>query len=369
MRLPFNWKLKTVFMQLWAGGCVLSFEQACSLRAVSCRLQNLVELERVEMLTIKAMALALLLTFSLNGAASCDAQKRGNAPNTNQTGKAGAVSNARPEMPDKTAPKGELKILAEGQHSTVSNAFIVVAREAATYGALRKLVSTLPEQDENFFRSNLVVAAFLGERRSGGYSVRFMENGNKTLRVEETTPPKGSMTIQVMTYPFAVVAVPVSNQESLALDMGRNWRSAARTYRIKDGDFTMSGGIAGRSEKFGIVGSLDILRETGLATFFFNLQSSDKAKPRALKDIATGIVQADGKITIARMVAGSFVGQPADALRATGLFGDKENKLSLSFGSIPGRIADGFNGRGTLNAEATSQAPGRNGAAAEDAPQ
>jgi hypothetical protein len=251
----------------------------------------------------------------------------------------------------------------------VSNAFIAVARDAETYAALRKLASGLPEAEQDFFSSNLVVAAFLGERRTGGYSVRFTRASGGTLRIEETTPPKDAMVIQVITYPFSVVAVPGGSQESITLEPGNTWRAMTRPYQVRDGEFTMSGGIAGRMEKFAIAGSIGVMREGNLATFLFNLQSTGAAKSRALKDAVSGLVQADGRVTITNLVAGSFVDPPADALRATGLFAENENKLSLAFESIPGRIADGFNGRGTLNAESTAPAPQKKKASMRDAPQ
>jgi hypothetical protein len=111
------------------------------------------------------------------------------------------------------------------------------------------------------------------------------------------------------------------------------------------------------------------MREANLVTFLFNLQSKDGAKPRVLKDIASGVVQADGRVRVDNMNAGSFVDPPADALRATGLFAENEKKLSLTFESIPGQIADGFNGRGTLNADATSPALRKNPSSGVDAPQ
>lgn len=321
------------------------------------------------MLSIKAAMLAMLLSFSLNGAASCDAQKRGNAGNSNQVVKPGAGDNSQPGKPQKEAGAGDLKMLAQGQRSSVSNAFIAVARDAETYGALRKLVPALPEQDENFFKSNLVVAAFLGERSSGGYSVRMTRAGNGTIHVDETKPPKGSMTIQVITYPFAVAAVPVGEQESTAIEVGEAWRAMTRSYQVREGEFTMSGGIMGRSEKFAVQGSIGVLREANLVTLRFELQSRGGAKQRVLKDIASGVVQPDGRARLDNLGAGSFVDPPADALRVTGLFADNDNKLSLTFEPIPGQVADGFNGRGSLSAEASSTAPRKKQAPTGDAPQ
>jgi hypothetical protein len=321
------------------------------------------------MLSIKAGMVAVLLSFVLGGEASCDAKRGDDAKNANQTANASVPVNRQPEKPGDGAAKDDLKPLVQGQHSPVSNAFIAVARDAETYAALRKLVSNLPEQGQDFFKSNLVVAAFLGERRTGGYSVRFTRAGNGALRIDETAPPKDAMVIQVITYPFSVLALPVDEQGSIALEPGDAWRAMTRAYQIKDGDFSMSGGIAGRTEKFAIAGSIGVMREGNLATFLLNLQSKGGAKSRALKDAASGLVAADGRITIANLGAGSFVDPPADRLRAAGGFAENEKRLSLSFESIPGRIADGFNGRGTLNAEATAPAPQRKKAPNEDVPQ
>lgn len=321
------------------------------------------------MLSIKAIMLAVLLSFSLSAPASCDAQKRGNLGNSNQSGKTGSAGNTGQDKPRNDAPRANLKMLAQGQHGSVSNAFIFVARDARTYNALRRVVASLPEQKDEFFTTNQVVAAFLGERRSGGYSVRFTAAGKGALRVEESTPPKGSMTIQVITYPFAVAAVPLDNQESLALETGSAWQAMTRPYQVREGEFTMSGGIAGRSEKFTFAGSIEVMREGELATLLFNLRSRDGAKPRQLKEVASGVVQGDGRLVIASMSAGSFVDKPADALRAAGQFTENETRLSLTFESIPGRIADGFNGRGTLSAATAAAAPTKNKAPNRDAPQ
>ncbi|HKS30023.1 MAG TPA: protease complex subunit PrcB family protein [Pyrinomonadaceae bacterium] len=312
------------------------------------------------MLSMKALLLAVLLSFSLSGPAACDAQKRGNVGSSNQTGKTGAAGNSQPDGSRTDNAKGDLKTLAEGQHSSVTNAFIFTARDVETYNALRKLVTNLPEQSAEFFKSNQVVAAFLGERRTGGYSVRFTLPANRTLRVSESAPPKDSMTTQAITYPFAVVSVPVSQEQALTLELGSVWNDMTRAYQVTGGEFTMSGGIMGRSEKFGVTGSIYVMREGGLATFLFSLGNSGGGKPRLLREVVTGVVGADGRVSIASMSAGSFVDPPADALKATGQFTENEGKLSLTFESIPGQIADGFNGRGTLNASATGPAPAKN---------
>lgn len=311
------------------------------------------------MLSLKAVVIVLLLSLASNGAGSCEAKKSGGNQNSNQSASQ-SVNVNRPEQSGEGAVSDELKTLSEGQQSAVSHAFVAVVRDAEAYAALGKMVSKLPDVDEDFFQSNAVVAAFLGERRTGGYSVRFNYNRDGRLRVEEKSPAKDAMTTQAITTPFSVIAVPLGSQQSLALDMGNAWSASVRHYRVTSGEFTMSGGIAGRSEQFGINGDIGVMREGNLATFIFNLQGKDVTKPRAWIDAASGLVKSDMSLRIEHLGVGSFVDRPADVLRATGLFTAKENRLSLTFDSIPGRIADGYNGGGNLQAEATAPAPKRN---------
>jgi hypothetical protein len=64
------------------------------------------------------------------------------------------------------------------------------------------------------FSRNMVLAAFLGTRRTAGYAVRISgatEEGKKlAVRVSERKPPPGAVTAQVITAPFHIVAVPKS---------------------------------------------------------------------------------------------------------------------------------------------------------------
>lgn len=308
------------------------------------------------MLNMKAAIVITALSFVLNGAGalSCDAKKNNNARNVNQATNTSAPANTQTGGGGaSTDASGNLKVLAQGQYGRVSNAFVAVARGAETYAALREIIKELPAVEQDFFKTNAVVAAFLGERRTGGYNLAIARAGDKSLRIQETTPPRDAMLTQALTYPYMVVAVPLENEESLALEMGQAWRGTARSYRVKEGEFTMTGGITGRSEKFRFAGDIAVLREGRLTTFVFNLQSSDGAKARALRDAASGLSQSDGGIVVGHLGAGSFVDPPADALRATGQL--NENNLSLAFDSIPGIVADGFKGSGKLTAEAAAK--------------
>src|SRR6266581_8919086 len=70
-----------------------------------------------------------------------------------------------------TPMTSQLKVLGQGYHSSINEPFIAVIRNAETYDALTKLEGNMPRLDAGFFDSNAVVAAFLGQRNTGGYAV------------------------------------------------------------------------------------------------------------------------------------------------------------------------------------------------------
>jgi hypothetical protein len=247
---------------------------------------------------------------------------------------------------------GELKVLAEGGQSGVEDAFVAVARDAETYAQLRELASRLPEMSADSFKTNAVVAAFLGRRNTGGYAVRMTRATDGVIHLAQSSPPKGSMVTQAITTPFKVVSVPVTDEQPLSLEMEGEWKTMTRLYRVSTGSITVTGGIAGSSEDFRLEGEIDIMRQGRLATLAFDLKGASGTKTRALKTVATGVVQPDGSISIARMTGGSLVSPPPTALRADGKFNDGEDNLTLTFESLPSNVADGYQGKGRLDATA-----------------
>ncbi|HYY58559.1 MAG TPA: protease complex subunit PrcB family protein, partial [Pyrinomonadaceae bacterium] len=212
-----------------------------------------------------------------------------------------------------------------------------------------------------------VVAAFLGQRRTGGYGVEITRAADGTVRVAEKTPPKGSMTTQVLTTPYEIVSLPVEDETPLKLDVDKAWREGARPYKVTSGEFTMSGGFAGRSENFRLEGNLMVMRHANLATLVFDLKSAGGTKARELKEAATGVVRAGEEVRLARFNAGSLVEPPANLLSAKGQFSDNESGLTLAFESLPSTVADGYQGTGRLSAVATGPPPAKTALSGEDA--
>lgn len=319
------------------------------------------------------LSLIALLVMMIGGAgsASCDSNKVERAQNVNRQKNENTgdkESSSRNE--GKGSENAEIKTLAEGQYGSLTNAFIAVARDAETYAALRKIVGNLPAMDAESFRSSVVVAAFLGQKRTGGYRVEIARGADGSISVSEKGPPAGSMTTQALATPFKIVSVRVQGERfqgehSFQLVAGGAWKAMMRPYRVTLGSFGMSGGIAGIKENFQITGELQVMRQDTLATFFFDLKSADAKKQRAMTSVATGFVEAYGDITLAQVDAGTLIEMPHTPLRAKGKMAEGDNSLTLNFESLPGMVADGFSGSGSLQAEATAHAPKKNPANAE----
>ncbi|MCA1615524.1 MAG: protease complex subunit PrcB family protein [Acidobacteria bacterium] len=297
--------------------------------------------------------------------ALCGASAAGCGPEQQRKGESGAgkqLPGGTPAPPATVGQKegrvkteGELKSLGAGGYSKVREPFVLVARDGQTYQELRELVGDLPALKDDFFRANAVVAAFLGQRRSGGYAVEIARGADGALRVSEKTPPKDAMTTMALTAPYNVVSYAAPEENPVRLSLGAAWQQAARPYRVTRGKFTMMGGFAGVHEPFGVTGTLGVLRHQHLATVVFDLKGDDPQRPRALADAATGAVNS-GKLTLS-VDPGTFILPPRNRARAEGTFGGGENTLTLTLEGMQIKVADGFGGRGEIEAEATAGPP------------
>ncbi|HZH33144.1 MAG TPA: protease complex subunit PrcB family protein [Pyrinomonadaceae bacterium] len=336
--------------------------------------------------------IALMLTtlvLNMTGASACGVGTRGQADG-------GEQSQAKPQRPPQTPPQmpppaqakpvaegeenletkvsGEIRELAAGSYSSVRAPFVGVARDAATYAELRQLHDQLPELGADFFKTNVVVAAFLGQRSSGGYGVRITRGdagrasgGGVLLRVSEKSPAKGGFSTMALTYAFQIVSVPIDEEMPLALELDAAWREAGRPYKVGAGEFTRMGGFAGRRERSTLAGDIRIMRHEQLATLFFTLLGTGGAEGSyELRDVATGTLTPEGALTLARLDPGSFVPPPRHPLKARGQFSDHEGKLSLMFEVMETKVNDGFGGRGKLEATATAPPPGKRAGGGDD---
>jgi hypothetical protein len=244
---------------------------------------------------------------------------------------------------------GDLKTLAEGSQSSITDPFVAVIRDDATYAKLRKMEPSLPRLETDFLRLNVVVAAFLGTRNTGGYSVEISRVENGKIRVVEKAPPKDAMTTQVITAPYKLVSFAPEGSTAVELSVGEIFQQRAQLYRVNNGTFRQGGGFTGSDESYQLNGKLQFTRLGDLITIGFALVSSGSSRERSLRSSATGVIK-DGAITIERMTHGSLIDPPSGELKVSGKFLEK-NRLSLELASQLIYVPHSYNGLGSIDAE------------------
>lgn len=254
------------------------------------------------------------------------------------------VKHTSPQRDDKMT---QMNVLIEGFQSSITKPFVAVIRDSETYSVLTKLERNLPALGKEFFESHVVIAAFLGERNTGGYTVQ-IEEAPGAIRITESKPGKGMMVPQMITTPFKVVSIERNVSSSVVLAIGETWTAAAQTYNAQ-GNFSASGGFAGIREEFSIGGRIRVTRLNNLATFAFDLSSPYEKRRCRLAEFATAISEND-RAEIAKMSADLLVMQPNSGLKATAVFHDAEKRFSVTFEPLPATVADGYSGQGSIEA-------------------
>jgi hypothetical protein len=284
---------------------------------------------------LKAITILALSSFvlGLGGVPACNEQQN---------------KNDKTVVENQNNSSGEMKTLAEGSQSSIEDPFVAVIRDDATYAKLRKMAS-LPQLETDFLRLNVVVAAFLGTRNTGGYSVEISRVENGKIRVGEKAPPKDAMTAQVITSPFKIVSFAPEGSTAVELSVGEIFQQRAQLYRINSGTFRFGGGFTGRDESYQLNGKLQLTRLGDLVTIGFALVSSGSSRERSLRSSATGVFK-DGGITIERMTHGSLLEPPSGELKVSGKFLEK-NRMSLELTSQLIYVPESYNGRGSIEAE------------------
>ncbi len=116
-------------------------------------------------------------------------------------------------------------VLASGTNANVTSSAVQVATAQADVGALYNLaygrqtaIPSVPSLSGN----DTVIGVFLGQRPTGGYSLRVTgasaQSGVLTLTVAVSAPGPGSITTQAITSPWTIVRVPGSFREVRVVD-------------------------------------------------------------------------------------------------------------------------------------------------------
>lgn len=238
---------------------------------------------------------------------------------------------------------GEIKELAAGNHSTIFESFVLIARDFKTYDALRAVNPSLPEQSAEFFETSVVIAAFLGQRRTGGYGVEIINGPDGSLRIVEHSPPKGGMVKMVLSAPFKIVAIPADTDQAIVLALDETWKKRLRSYRLTSGQLTVTGGFAGVNQKRPLEGTIGIMRAGELATLVFELQSRAGQETKPLNDAASCVLKKPGQVSLAGLNSSTLTGAVQSPFQVTGQFMDEERELRLSLQTTGSpNISDNF---------------------------
>ena len=258
------------------------------------------------------------------------------------------VSPCAETAPDLNVPTDNMKIIAEGSAGKVTAPFVYVARSAAGFENLRALVADLPAADEIDFNKSAVVAAFAGEKRSGGYAVKIGQTG-AAVNVAETAPPPDALTTDALTYPFQIAVVPTADNAALDVNIPADWRQSARNYKITGGSIDYAGGIAGIMKTQPVEGTIRILTAGDLISLVFDFAGKEAAnKDKKISQTVSGTFSG-GNIIIERFDVGDFSEGPKPPDSISGTLED--GKLNLKFTPLPTNIRDGFTAEGNIQAE------------------
>ncbi len=240
------------------------------------------------------------------------------------------------------------KIIMQKDRCGEENPFVFVARDAETYQQLQKKMTDLPSADTIDFKKNAIVSAFLGTRPTPGYKIVIKNSGN-VVRINESAPPAGTMVAQVLTSPCAVALISLQEEnDPLQFNISPTIAAKPTIYKVKTGEFTQSGGFAGRQQSFKFDGTVSVWQTGELITLSFGLSEKGIAKGRTMTVTASGYVSKDGNVTLPKFDSTGFVEPPGAPLKATGKM--TGNSISLAFESLPTNVADGFDGAGKLEA-------------------
>ncbi len=118
----------------------------------------------------------------------------------------------------------EARILVRGQNARAEEPSVSVVRNAAAFSSLWASVAApgaaKPEID---FSKEAVVAAFMGRKNTGGFSIELvtaesLADGSVRVRLRNLSPKPGMMVTQALTSPFIALAVPAAPDAQVSVE-------------------------------------------------------------------------------------------------------------------------------------------------------
>ncbi len=288
--------------------------------------------------------LIIALFFAVQN--TCNAQNNSKPVTRKETDKS---TNTKVKKEKKVKTENNLKVLASGSYSEMEEPFIFVARDKESLEKLKNLpINNIEIKEEIDFEKNVVVAAFAGTMRTGGYEVEITGTDSK-VSVNLDSPPKDAMVTQALTQPFSVVLVPLKNDESLNLEVSDYWKDKAENYSVKTGSVEFSGGIAGIRQRFDTEGSIRVYRLNKFVTMIFDIKGKDKESGRKFSDVIS-VELADDSLKVENITGGNLIERPHPPMKLDADFSADKISVMLITQNEKTSVSDGFTGKAVLEA-------------------
>jgi hypothetical protein len=114
------------------------------------------------------------------------------------------------------------RTIEKGDQSNIDDARQVLLRSEAELRQLWKQHSPDRPMPKVDFSREMVVGVFMGSRPNAGFSTAVVSataaKGALLVRYTETAPPAGSITAQILTFPYHLVAIPKADVKDVKFE-------------------------------------------------------------------------------------------------------------------------------------------------------
>jgi protease stability complex PrcB-like protein len=125
-------------------------------------------------------------------------------------------------------PSPAPRTIEKGDQSNIENARQVLVRTDAELRQLWQQHAPQRPMPKVDFSREMVVAVFMGSRPNAGFSTAVVSategGGALVIRYTETRPASGSLTAQVLTFPYHLVAIPKATATNVKFEKAEQGR-------------------------------------------------------------------------------------------------------------------------------------------------
>jgi len=127
-----------------------------------------------------------------------------------------------PAAPEKARPPYMPRTIEKGDQSNVEDAKRVLVRTDAEWAKLWQQHAPDRPRPVVDLSKEMVVGVFMGRRPNAGFSTAIVSttaaNGALIVRYTETLPKSGTVSAQILTFPYHLVAIPKADVKAVKFE-------------------------------------------------------------------------------------------------------------------------------------------------------